>query len=1551
MSFESCSKKRSLEDDIDQKSKPAIDDFCRKKFKPIAPKPTLKKDQHQAVVLTTLPVKSSYLEDNDSCKMKCIATSESEKQMVLMSPPHMHVMSNLPVMLHTPTLVAMNSCSPMPVLANYSFVIPVGCGHCNCGKSTPQQVTAQVLCTSSPKNSCSQCVDEHCCNKNLEKDRCKSCDSNSGERFISSSSKKSSENAVNCCSKKEKSAQVPILPLNASLPSNLNEILKLRPEKYKYSMLLNNPGTYNQFAEKTSRQTNNIQLNSQFPPATTSCGFSLTTHQTPSPINVVSCSLTGPTKHTQKNSQESNSSTHSRSLVLPTTTPSSQRTLVPSHISVVSSANTCPNSTKELIHQSHQRFINSRAVEPIINSRTTNLVSPMSVEKDNQSEGNRRILNPLDSHNSQRISYTDNSRYISFDRNTTMIPSNNSSSTESSSASVSHSGLSSVVVNTRKNCSKTRKNMNSEQRPLSKDAATRAENRKNTSLSVESVSVSSRTTSQAQTLLLNENANVPVLQQSKKSTTRTIQSSVMDNSNSRLTATCQRSKGSHANLPLQTPERLHHQLQHNSRKACEIRPVAHQMSMLQKNSVAPKTSQCSRMCNVPSQPSINSLNQPSVVPLTENGISRGHIPFHNTAVITSNTLSNVTHTTNLVSERRHVASTVTSSAIVSQSRQTENTVGREVPSANFQARSHNVNTSSEKEKSDSTVPSRRRSEERNEIRTSGPVTKQAISNLPERSSQAGTAQSLHKQNLSCQHSNIGPTERGARAFSNEPQREQNERDSSSIRSRREWHQMIPQIHASDAPRVATSCHRDASANIHQNSDSRTASSWTHFTRHQNHMSRDQPPSEAIQQTSNLPSEIVSRQSVVDSDAVLPSTVQSDSRVIQTVPLISNVPAPSRHPSNSAISRKQRQRCCVSRQDSNILSSETLLTFQHGPVEHNQSLSTSCSSSGAHKTPNRVAAVREQNMVTPLVDERLAHNILEHRHSQGSEHRLSQASVTDHTFPHQSHNPVARPMLYNFPHMLNSQSDAQHRLSIPGGIGRHSLTNHHMNHLQECNLSTSPHSNQHTPLHQSSSRHLLVPPPPFGPMHRSMFMTPSPHPPDVNLMSPRSFSSTHMHDDLLYSPNIPRLPSNPGYPDRLHTSYPVHYLPEDRIDSCCSGSLRTSHSPTTNNFSSPWILSSPSRTPAPSFLPSFPRHNSLNSLPSSQDLYGFGSSVNMSNLATQHHMPGCLSEINAQHHVEPLQIQTDINSQAERDATGSSQLSPIVTPPPASETLSRKPLRNNSSEPSMSLPLRNSASECIASHPVQRNLMENSVNQILTRNSLGENQISRQSRQSIRSTSSETPGQQPPSRRTSSEQCISQTPITTSTSNTQRNTTLHNSSSLLTAATSGNNSGRRTTTVQNSVQQQPNGSLAQQPNQTTSVSDTASQIMTPSPSPQRTNNKYLPIDEICSNPSTSLASLVAPSPTQSLSDQPVKFNGVTLQCSRQILCESGRTVLCCWHCDFHTAEPKKMHRHQRREEKQMRCQLCSFTSNSRCKVDQHFKDNHLDKDDPFTSAVS
>ncbi|XP_072169594.1 uncharacterized protein [Diadema setosum] len=139
---------------------------------------------------------------------------------------------------------------------------------------------------------------------------------------------------------------------------------------------------------------------------------------------------------------------------------------------------------------------------------------------------------------------------------------------------------------------------------------------------------------------------------------------------------------------------------------------------------------------------------------------------------------------------------------------------------------------------------------------------------------------------------------------------------------------------------------------------------------------------------------------------------------------------------------------------------------------------------------------------------------------------------------------------------------------------------------------------------------------------------------------------------------------------------------------------------------------------------------------------------------------------------------------------------------------------------------------------------------------------------------------------------------------------------------------------------------------TSMTATTSTVVTSRAIIGNTSDKYLPLELVApdtSNAQTAPSSSAATTPSQVAGDQIVKCGDTVLQCSRQVLRESGRTVLCCWFCDYHTAEPRKMRRHQKKESEPLKCQLCSFHSDSRCAVNQHYKEEHMDKDDPFRSV--
>lgn len=162
----------------------------------------------------------------------------------------------------------------------------------------------------------------------------------------------------------------------------------------------------------------------------------------------------------------------------------------------------------------------------------------------------------------------------------------------------------------------------------------------------------------------------------------------------------------------------------------------------------------------------------------------------------------------------------------------------------------------------------------------------------------------------------------------------------------------------------------------------------------------------------------------------------------------------------------------------------------------------------------------------------------------------------------------------------------------------------------------------------------------------------------------------------------------------------------------------------------------------------------------------------------------------------------------------------------------------------------------------------------------------------------------------------------------------------------------------SHQNSPAPKSNQQHNSTLSTSETIALPMSSPPTPSQgtsrglpgnNSDKYLPVEAIPPSPACSSAPIQTPENGRQHMDQVIKYGEAVLKCSRQILRESGRTVLCCWSCDYHTAEPRKMHRHQKKENQLQKCQLCDFKADTRCKVNQHYKEVHMDKDDPFRSV--
>ena len=533
--------------------------------------------------------------------------------------------------------------------------------------------------------------------------------------------------------------------------------------------------------------------------------------------------------------------------------------------------------------------------------------------------------------------------------------------------------------------------------------------------------------------------------------------------------------------------------------------------------------------------------------------------------------------------------------------------------------------------------------------------------------------------------------------------------------------------------------------------------------------------------------------------------------VQSVPLFSNVPANTRQAMNDVINRRVSR---TSRPQPNRPPSDILQGASPS--------SSSSHSTGLHSEPDdsHHRSRFDSSLMSPERSQASAshlHSATDHvGHTSGGSSGILHSDPISR-FPM----PIVHPMLYgNSPSVPNlpGMSSLHGVPHLAGGLGshRHGVRPPHP-------LTPPPAPAHHTPPRPTphGHNHMFVPPP-YASMHRPLYMpATSPRPPDLGLVSPRTYS--HVHDSGLYSPRFQSMQSSSNLAENILNSHLARTFSDDRLDTCCSG--LHAHSPPAPPSNSRHVLphgfSSP---PAPS-LGSHPLPLPPSSTPSGN--------------LPQH----CSSSFQGTSHTA---LPSDIFGPSHLESIAPSMISQTAT------TRTSNIATCASSIPSVPTPLT-----------VQTNLNPHVTNP-----------------RSASSSSSNVP----------SEGANSATPTGSS----------HNSPPTCTS----------------------------------------------SPLPARvfvgnTSDKYLPLEEAPPTPGSGNG--ITASNTAALnSDQIVKFGDIVLESSRQILRESGRTVLCCWHCDYHTAEPKKMYRHQKKDTKEMKCQLCDFKGFSRCTVNQHFKEKHMDK---------
>ncbi|XP_033626499.1 mucin-17-like [Asterias rubens] len=575
--------------------------------------------------------------------------------------------------------------------------------------------------------------------------------------------------------------------------------------------------------------------------------------------------------------------------------------------------------------------------------------------------------------------------------------------------------------------------------------------------------------------------------------------------------------------------------------------------------------------------------------------------------------------------------------------------------------------------------------------------------------------------------------------------------------------------------------------------------------------------------------------------------QNPDVVVQSVPLHSNISANARNAMNEALQKRTRapriqlRRCST---PASVVSSQSHTSS--GVITSNQECISSIEvhpQLGADR--HTLTSTDAQHVVMGQPRHTMPHQHPAHHMHAVPGSRLSTDSVSHLPMPLM---PPPSVLYGSSTPVPNLSMTPLHGVPLPGALPGHSMQGHGVAHQLHGTPPPTPHHGQSTgPNPQGTVNHMFVSTP-FGPIHRSLYMPPpSPHPPDISLMSPRSYGQVHMHDSVLYSPRfsspLRNLPTSNLTEGMFSSSLPRSFS-DERLDTCCS--VPYAHSPPMHDNSGhifpPGFMSPSMSRNQPSIQTSL-----CNSL---QRPFGHRGHQN---IPERHPGPFFHEGIR---HPSPHQLHTPIIPTSS------------FSSPPTSSTMT------NVCSPLDTSVLVSAVSSC---NPIQPNSVGSLVNAVSP---------------AMSSTAVATPGSTISS---SGSDCPSALAATTSPSNTT-------------------------------------------PTRVYNVGNTS--------------DKYLPLELVVSSPSTIVTTPTPVTiPSQLISEQIVKFGDVTLECSRQILRESGRTVLCCWGCDYHTAEPKKMYRHQRRDEQPMKCQLCSHMGQSRCQLNQHFKEEHMDKDeDPFRSSA-
>ncbi|XP_072051777.1 uncharacterized protein [Amphiura filiformis] len=568
--------------------------------------------------------------------------------------------------------------------------------------------------------------------------------------------------------------------------------------------------------------------------------------------------------------------------------------------------------------------------------------------------------------------------------------------------------------------------------------------------------------------------------------------------------------------------------------------------------------------------------------------------------------------------------------------------------------------------------------------------------------------------------------------------------------------------------------------------------------------------------------------------------------VQSVPLHSNVASNTRQAMNDVITRRasKTSRPQPRRSSELLQTSSDSRSGRTGSVT-DPILSTEQAGSSNNRTnytSSMISPERSQSGVG------VPHSVSNHISHGGS----SGGIIHSDSIPRL---PIVHPMLYgNSPNL-----GGLHAMPLPGhSVARHNLPQHPLTPPPP----PPPPSHQTPPRPGSHMHNHMFMPSPYASMHRPLYMpAPSPRPPDIGLMSPRTYG--HVHDSGLYSPrfqSMQNLQSSSSLADSILSSHLARTFSDDRLDTCCSG--MHAHSP-----------------PAPT--------NTRHILP-----------------------PGFSSTGSTFGHTLPFPPSPSPTAAASFNShpTGDTNVNRPLSLPP-------------SSTPSGSLLQQ----QCPSSY-------QRPPDTAIPSDIFGPSHLERVPHSMMPHSSS--------TQMSNTATCVSSAPSVPAPLTVQTNLNMSSNTNPSTSSSSSSNMHSDSTSANT-----PTGTSRNSP--PTSASSPMSSNNGSTPLPARlfvgnTSDKYLPLEET-TPPSSASSNGPAPNNTAALnSDQVVKFGDVVLQCSRQILRESGRTVLCCWHCDYHTAEPKKMYRHQKKDAKTMKCQLCDFKGYSRCTINQHFKEKHMDK---------